>query len=92
MDEAMVKGPRPLPRVTSVQVLQDFVIRVGFDDGFVREVDLEPELHGSVFEPLRDPAVFRQVKVDHEIGTIVWPNGADLAPEFLRGEGNEPTW
>lgn len=86
IDRRMVAGPRRLPNVTSVEVVGDFVVRVGFDDGFVRDVDLGPELVGPVFEPLRDPAVFRQVKVDPELGTIVWPNGADLAPEFLRGE------
>lgn len=85
----MVYGATPLPPdVSSVEVLHDFVVRVGFMDGVVREIDLEPELWGPVFEPLRDPAVFRQVKVDDELGTIVWPNGADLAPEFLYGEEN----
>lgn len=84
----MVRGRRPLPHVTSVEVLHDFVIRIGFKDGFTREIDLEHELWGPMFEPLRDPAVFRQIKVDDELGTIVWPNGADLAPEFLYGEEN----
>ena len=50
------------------------------DDG---EIDLEPELWGEVFEPLRDPAVFRQFTIDPGFHTLVWPNGADLAPEFL---------
>jgi hypothetical protein len=84
----MVRGPRPLPHVTSVEVLHDFVVRLGFQDGFTREIDLEPELWGPMFEPLRDHEVFQQVKVDDELGTIVWPNGADLAPEFLYGEEN----
>ena len=54
-----------------------------FDDGFVRVVDLESELWGDVFEPLRDRVYFALVAVDEELGTVVWPNGADLAPEFL---------
>ena len=59
---------------------------VDFDDGSVREIDLEAELWGPVFEPLRhDPQLFRQVRVDDEAGTIVSPNGADLDPDVLHG-------
>ncbi len=46
-------------------------------------IDLSPALRGPVFEPLRDPAVFRQFAIHPEFHTLVWPNGADLAPEFL---------
>jgi len=56
-----------------------------FDDGMVRRVDLEPELDGEVFEPLKDPGFFAQVHI--EGGTIAWPNGADLATEFLYEAG-----
>jgi hypothetical protein len=51
-----------------------------FDDGLEGELDLAGELSGGVFEPLKDPAVFRGFVVDE---TLVWPNGADFAPEFL---------
>jgi len=51
-----------------------------FDDGLEGEVDLAPALRGPVFEPLQDPEVFARFEVDH---TLVWPNGADLAPESL---------
>ena len=51
-----------------------------FDDGLEGEIDLESELYGEVFEPLKDPEVFRGFSVDE---TLVWPNGADFAPEFL---------
>ncbi len=90
--QRVVRGARPLPHVAKVEVLYDYVVRLEFDDGFVRVMDLEPELHGPVFEPLRDPQLFRKVSVDPELRTIIWPNGVDLAPEFLRGEGNEPAW
>jgi len=50
-------------------------------------MDLSEELHGQVFEPLRDLEVFAQVKINPETGTIEWPNGADLAPEFLLEQG-----
>lgn len=76
-----------VPVVTAVQVLHDFVVGVTFDDGTVGEVDLLPHLWGPVFEPLRaDPTLFAQVRVDQEEGTIVWPNGADVAPEMLHTE------
>lgn len=77
----------PIPLVTAVAVLHDFVVGVTFDDGTVGEVDLLPHLWGPVFEPLReDPTLFAQVRVDHDEGTIVWPNGADVAPEMLHRE------
>lgn len=62
-------------------------MRLGFDDGTTREIDLERELWGPMFEPLRrDPQLFRQVQVDEELGTIVWPNGADMDPDVLHGD------
>ncbi len=66
-----------------VRVVRPYVIDVAFRDGRRREIDVEPFLWGEVFEPLRDPEFFAQVTVAPEIGTVVWPNGADLAPEFL---------
>jgi hypothetical protein len=77
----------PIPVVTQVEVLHDFVLGVTFDDGTVGEVDLMPHLWGPVFAPLREePVLFAQVSVDDEEGTIVWPNGADVAPEVLYRE------
>ena len=68
--------------ITSVEVLHQHVVRLGFSDGCVGDVDLGPELWGPVFEPVaNDYELFRRVRVD--LGTIVWPNGADLAPEVL---------
>lgn len=78
-----------LERVVGVTVLSNYVVQVMFDDGVVRRIDLEPELYGEMFEPLRDPATFVRVRVDPEAGTIVWPNGADLAPEFLYEAGEQ---
>lgn len=70
-------------RVTELEVLDGYRLRVGFSDGARRVIDLANELSGPVFEPLRDPRLFRQVRLDDELGTIVWPNGADIAPEAL---------
>jgi hypothetical protein len=72
-----------LLHVDRVRHVRDYVLRVVFDNGITKEVDLRSELHGEMFEPLRDPALFRQVRVNPETRTIEWPNGADLAPEFL---------
>lgn len=72
--------------VTDVEYLDGYRLRLTFADGLVKVLDLEAKLLdavGPVFEPLRDPTFFAQVRVDHELGTIVWPNGADLAPDAL---------
>jgi Protein of unknown function (DUF2442) len=69
--------------VTSVEVLGHYRLRLGFSDGGSREVDLTGKLRDHVFEPLADPGFFAQVQVDHEFGTVVWPNGADLDPLVL---------
>lgn len=74
-------------RIRSVEPLDGFVLRLSFDDGTKRDVDLEGELWGPMFEPLRANAdLFRQVHVDEELGTIVWPNGADMDPDVLHGD------
>jgi len=69
--------------VIEVKYVRDFTVWVKFEDGTEGELDLSEELYGPIFEPLRDVSYFRQVKVNPDLGTIVWPNGADLAPEFL---------
>jgi hypothetical protein len=68
--------------VASVRALEDYELEVTFDDGVCGVVSLKDRLFGPVFEPLRDPAMFRQVSVD-EFGAICCPNGADLAPDGL---------
>lgn len=79
--------PGPVIDVTSVRVLSRYVVELGFADGEVRVIDLEPLLWGEMFEPLlADYELFREVHVDPEAGTIVWPNGADLSPRTLYAE------
>ena len=70
--------------IKSVKYVSGFKIWVSFDDGTSGEVDLEGVLDGPVFEPLKDQGIFSKVSVDPELETIVWPNGADLAPEFVK--------
>jgi hypothetical protein len=72
-----------LVHVTAVEVVGDHRLRLTFEDGANGEVDLSRWEWRGVFEPLADPAYFRQVELDEELGTIVWPNGADIAPETL---------
>ena len=78
-----------LPRVTTVEAKEGWRLRLTFTDGLVREVDLSDDLWGPMAEPLQDPAYFRQVRVDPELGTVVWPNGYDLDPDVLHGD-HEP--
>jgi len=69
--------------VAQAQYVRDFIIHLRFTDGTEGDVDLHDELYGEVFEPLKDLAMFRRFSVHPEFGTLTWPNGADLAPEFL---------
>ena len=75
--------------VRRVEPVGGYVLRLEFNDGAVREVDLSDELHGEVFAPLREPGFFAQATVNPETGTIEWPNGADFAPEFLARNGKQ---
>src|SRR5438477_13114589 len=74
-----------LHEVVRVSALPNYRLTVEFRDGVSGTIDLSGELEGEVFEPLRDEAFFRQVKVD-EFGAVAWPNGADLAPDTLYDE------
>lgn len=69
--------------VTKATPLDGFRVQVCFDDGREGVADLAEALTGPVFELLKDPEVFRQFRVDEELQTIVWPNGTDLAPEYI---------
>lgn len=76
--------------VIDVEVLDNYCLYLRFNNGVEGVVDLEPELYGEIFEPLRDPQLFRQVSLTSR--TIEWPNHADFAPEFLLSliEADEP--
>jgi hypothetical protein len=69
--------------IVSAEVAGRYRLRLVFDDHTLKLVDLSPLLDGPVFEPLRDPEYFARVVVDPVCGTVVWPNGADFAPEAL---------
>jgi hypothetical protein len=69
--------------VKEAKYLHGYVIWLRFNDGAEGMVDLKDELYGEVFEPLNNIERFKSFKVDPDLETIVWDNGADLAPEFL---------
>jgi len=71
-------------RIREVQVCGPHSLRLTFNDGITKKVDVGPLLEGPIFEPLRDPVFFANVALDLVCGTVVWPNGADFAPEALR--------
>ena len=66
-----------------------YSLRLSFSDGKRKRVNVAPLLEGPIFEPLRDPAYFARVVVDPVGGTVVWPNGADFAPEALHALPSE---
>lgn len=72
-----------LPQLKQAEYRGDYRVWLKFADGVEGEVDLEDELWGEMFSPLKDQAVFATLSFETELQTIVWPNGADFAPEFL---------
>jgi hypothetical protein len=79
----------PLVHITEVAVLDDYELRLTFEDGTVGDVSFGENEWRGVLAPLRDPLTFARVSVDREIGTIVWPGGLDMAPEPLYQEALE---
>lgn len=81
----------PLVRVRAAEPLEGFKVRVEFEDGTRKQIDLEPYLHGPIFEPIRkDPTKFRSLKV--EDGAITWDGGADIDPDVLYYDDLKPAW
>lgn len=73
-----------LYRVTNFKIVGQYTLQIWFDDGSAQTIDFEPVLHGPVFEPLRDLALFNQVRLIDYAGCLEWPTGADFDPETLR--------
>ena len=69
--------------ITEVTYIREYKLRIRFNNGVVKDIDLKNELYGEIFEPLKKPEFFREVSVNPETNTIEWSNGADFAPEFL---------
>ncbi len=75
--------PHPIFRVLNFRILSPYTVEVSFDDGTKRVIDFLPVLAGELFGPLRDLTLFSQVRIDPEVHTLVWPNGADFDPATL---------
>lgn len=71
------------PGLIEAKYLSDYKVFLRFDDETSGEVDLKAELYGELFLPLKNPDNFKNFAIDPEFKTLVWPNGADIAPEYL---------
>ena len=69
--------------ITAVEYETGYSLRLTFEDSSVRIVDLEKYLDGEVFEPLKDIEHFRSARLNTDMDTVVWGNGADMSPDFL---------
>jgi hypothetical protein len=76
-------------RIVAARYVSGYTIWLRFDNGVEGVVNLTDALEGEVFEPLKSVEYFRQFELHPELRTLVWPNGADFAPEFLREKLNE---
>ena len=73
----------PIYRVVSFEIVGNYRIRVRFNDETTQVIDFRPVLEGELFGPLMDEVLFNQVRIDSEVHTLVWPNGADFDPATL---------
>jgi Protein of unknown function (DUF2442) len=73
----------PIYRVRSFEITAPYTLRVRFDDGTEQTIEFRPVLAGDLYGPLRDLELFNQVRIDPEVETLVWPNGADFDPATL---------
>src|SRR4051812_8542682 len=74
----------PIAAIKAFEQLGPYTLRLEFDDGATQIIDFSPVLYGRNFGPLRDPALFSQVRIDPDFPTLVWPNNADFDPATLR--------
>ncbi len=72
-----------IPKIIEAEYEHDYIIHLRFDDGIEGDVDMSQELYGELFEPLKNLELFKKFTIHPEFHTLCWPNGADIAPEFL---------
>ena|SRR5437660_1577804 len=73
----------PIYRIETFDIISPYTLRVRFDDDTERVIDFRPVLAGELYGPLRDLTLFNQVRIDPEVKTLVWSNGADFDPATL---------
>lgn len=73
----------PIYRVIQFEIVGPYTLRVIFDDGTEQVIDFQPVLVGELYGPLHDETLFKQIEIDPEVHTLVWPNGADFDPATL---------
>ena len=78
-------------RVESFTIVGPYELSVRFDDGTLRRINFRPILQGELYGPLRDMRLFEQVALDHEVHTLIWPNGADFDPATLHDWPAQPS-
>jgi hypothetical protein len=79
----MFMADHPIYRVKSFENVAPYTLRIHFDDGTDQTINFQPVLAGELYGPLRDLALFNQVRVDPEVHTLIWPNEADFDPATL---------
>ena len=70
-------------RVRDFAIVGPYTLRISFDDGTEQTIDFQPVLSGELYGPLQDLTLFNQVRIDPEVHTLIWPNGADFDPATL---------
>ena len=73
----------PIYKVHAFEIVGPYTLRIQFNDGTTQTIDFQPILAGELYGPLRDLSIFNQVRIDPEVRTLVWPNGADFDPATL---------
>lgn len=73
----------PIYRVQTFEIVSAYILRVCFDDDTEQVINFQPILAGELYGPLRDLSLFNRVRIDPEVHTLVWPNGADFDPATL---------
>ena len=73
----------PIYRIRAAQVIRPYTLRIAFDDHSEQTIDFQSVLVGEMYAPLRDLTLFNQVRIDPEVHTLVWPDGADFDPTTL---------